>query len=335
MTRLLLVIGLTLVPGSRGTANDPSEDWRLAVENARQFAGQGQFHQAEQELAQALRLAEAFGPLDRRTILTLNDFASLQQTLGRVAEAEKLYRRVLAACECVESPDRTCVVRVSGNLASLYVETGQYAKAERLAHRALSLLDAGADPADLARLYLYLAGVSFHRSEYEEAEALYQRSLAMWEKAVASDCPEAADVLNNIASIRIVTGRPADAIPLLERAVAIFEGAFGPVHPHLIRPLSNLAVSQAMAGSIAEAVAGAARARSVAENTLGPDHNVTGETLLQCAVVLRRAGRGAEAKALEKRARALISRHERDNLLGHTVDFHAYTPPAASASRQP
>lgn len=334
MPRLFLLAVLGLASAGAATAQDGSGRWVHAIEKARELFEQGQYQLAEQELGHALRLSEAFGTTDPRAIVVLNDLASVQHALGHVAEAERLYRHALAACKHAGKARSHCEVRLSINLASLYADTGQYAHVERLARQVLPMLDTEKDAADLACLYLYLAAVSFHRSDYEEAETLFEDSLAMWEKVTTKDSPEKATLLNNIASIRLKTGRPDDAIPLLERAISMLEATCGAGHPHLIRPLANLAVSQALIGHSTEATAGAERARAIAENVLGPEHIITGETLLQCALVLRRAGRRGEAKALEKRGRSVIAKHESDNLLGHTVDFGTFRLPAASLEGQ-
>ena len=328
MRRLFLPLILALATAG-AAAKDSGERWERAIEKAREFFEQGQYQPAEQELVHALELSETFGAADPRAIVVLNDLASVQHALGNVADAERLYRHALAACKHAGKARRHCVIRLSINLASLYADTGQYAHVERLARQVLPMLDPDNDAADVACLHLYLATVAFHRSEFEEAEDLFESSLALWEKVTAQDSPEKATLLNNIASVRLKAGRPDDAIPLLERAIIMLEATCGADHPHLIRPLANLAVSQALIGHATEARVRADRARAIAENALGPNHVITGETLVQCALVLRRGARKGEAKALGKRGRSVIAKYESDNLLGHTVDFRAYRPPSA------
>ena len=55
---------------------------------------------------------------------------------------------------------------------------------------------------------LTVAGVyAWRRSNYEEAEPLYQRALAIWEKALGPDHPDIGNSLNNLANLYADQGR--------------------------------------------------------------------------------------------------------------------------------
>ena len=71
------------------------------------------------------------------------------------------------------------------------------------------------------------------RAAWAEAEPLYERALAIGEKALGPDHPDLATRLNNLAELYRATGRLAEAEPLLERALAIGEKALGPHHPDI------------------------------------------------------------------------------------------------------
>ncbi len=79
---------------------------------------------------------------------------------------------------------------------------------------------------DLALLY-------DNQSKYAEAEPLYKRSLAIYEKALGPEHPHVAASLNNLATLYRDQGRYAEAEPLNKRALAIVEKALGPDHPHV------------------------------------------------------------------------------------------------------
>jgi tetratricopeptide (TPR) repeat protein len=55
---------------------------------------------------------------------------------------------------------------------------------------------------------------------YADAEPLYKRALAIWEKALGPDHPDVAQSLNNLADLYSAQGRYADAEPLYKRALA-------------------------------------------------------------------------------------------------------------------
>ena len=76
---------------------------------------------------------------------------------------------------------------------------------------------------------------------YAKAEPLYQRALAIDEKALGPEHPDTATSLNNLAVLYDAQGHYAKAEPLYQRALAIREKALGPEHPDTATSLNNLA----------------------------------------------------------------------------------------------
>ena len=56
---------------------------------------------------------------------------------------------------------------------------------------------------------------------YAQAESIYQRALAIWEKALGADHPDMARSLENIAALYRKSDREKEAALLDERAAAI------------------------------------------------------------------------------------------------------------------
>ena len=76
-----------------------------------------------------------------------------------------------------------------------------------------------------------LAVLYRNQGKYAEAEPLYQRSLAIWEKALGKDHPDVATSLNNLAVLYHNQGKYAEAEPLYQRSLAIKEKALGKTIP--------------------------------------------------------------------------------------------------------
>ena len=93
----------------------------------------------------------------------------------------------------------------------------------------------------------------FAQDRYAEAEPLYQRSLAIREKALGPEHPDVVSDLNGLALPYGNQGRYADAEPLLNRALAICEKALGPEHPVVATVLENYAVLRRKTGREVEA----------------------------------------------------------------------------------
>ena len=68
--------------------------------------------------------------------------------------------------------------------------------------------------------------------DYARAEPLYKRLLAIREKALGPDHPDVATSLNNLAELYRATGDYANAEPLYKRSLSIYEKALGPESDH-------------------------------------------------------------------------------------------------------
>jgi tetratricopeptide (TPR) repeat protein len=88
---------------------------------------------------------------------------------------------------------------------------------------------------------------------YATAEPLYQRALAIYEKALGPKHPGTARALNDLALLYRDTGAYAKAEPLYQRALAIYEEALDPEHPYTAALLHSLALLYRATGAYAKA----------------------------------------------------------------------------------
>src|SRR5260370_4178899 len=108
------------------------------------------------------------------------------------------------------------------------------------------------------------------RAQYPEAEAYYQRAIAIGEKTLGPEHPDLAIRYNNLASLYYVQGKYAEAEPLFQRAIAIDEQTLGPEHPDLATDYNNLARLYAKHGKDAEAELLFQCALPIREQKFGP-----------------------------------------------------------------
>jgi len=89
---------------------------------------------------------------------------------------------------------------------------GRYAEAERPYLAALRELEKSPGPSvGLARALNNLAALYYSRAQYEQAEPLFLRPLAVWKEAPGAWPPEAAATLGNLAALHSARGRFAEA----------------------------------------------------------------------------------------------------------------------------
>jgi tetratricopeptide (TPR) repeat protein len=288
-------------------------EWQQQILRARQLQQTANYAGAESILTQAI----AASPGDYSRARTLAALGSVYQDLGRLADAERSYLRAIDA-----SPD---AMEPINGLASLYYETRQYAKAEKLTLRCLALLerqDITGGQLTIAQQLGNLAALYQSERKYPEAEKLYLRALALFEHNGSANTPENAFVLHNLASLRMTAGKPEEAAGYSERAVAIWEATLGPDHPVYAQGLADLAHLNALLGRTADAEALWNRSLAIVERTLGPAHPTYGRLLQAYAGTLARWNRKAEAKRFRQRAESILATQSSGPPPGlYTVDY--------------
>jgi tetratricopeptide (TPR) repeat protein len=86
-----------------------------------------------------------------------------------------------------------------------------------------------------------LANLYGRQGRYNDAEALYKRSLAIEENSLGRDHFVVAILLRNLANGYLRQARYADAEPLYQQSLAILEKLLGPAHPDVAPALNSLA----------------------------------------------------------------------------------------------
>ena len=189
-------------------------------------------------------------------------------------------------------------------IGSYITERGQYADAEPLLQRALTITEnqVGLVHPDTAGRLNNLAELYRKQGRYAEAESLYQRALTIAKKQLGPEHLQTAISLNNLAELYRQQGRYMDAEPLYQRALAICEEQLGHEHSQTAIILHNLALLYQSQGRYAEALPLLQRALPIAEKQWGPTHPYTAASLLGLGGLYRLQGHYAKAEPLYQRA---------------------------------
>jgi tetratricopeptide (TPR) repeat protein len=159
------------------------------------------------------------------------------------------------------------------------------------------------------------------QGKYDEAEPLYERSLAMTEKFLGPEHPEVAQILDKLASLYQAQGKHAEAEPLHVRALAIVEKALGPTHVDMAESLENYAALLHKTGRDAEAAKMEARAKAIRKPKSPPGRarRATGTRLWQWLTRRReRTAKEATAKASRRASPARATEFDRSKIDGRT-----------------
>jgi tetratricopeptide (TPR) repeat protein len=294
--------------------------WREFMRSANRYLDSGDLKAADTRIIEAVREAEDFGQADPRLAVTLNNFGSIKEELGEFLEAETGYRRALQVWAAAGGFEKNRA-RTLSNLVSMYINTGQYSKAEQLRPLLLAAIErADLTPADRAGLLNVLGFLAFTHRDLEESRSLYNRALETLGDTNVDE-PTLASIHNNLGVLSTASHQPAEARAYLRKALSIWDR----LNPREgTRVLINLAILDCEDSHFTEAAEEAGRALRQTESLWGPDHIFTAQALLTLAHAERGLRQKKDAAQKEKRARAILHKSAPETGLGYRVDVSEF-----------
>gem|GEM_PF-6997095 len=309
------------MPGVCSSASESVSDWVRQVELANHLLEIGEFDRAAAVYTQALEHARSAGD-DLRAGVVLQNLGRLHDRRGELRAAEKAYLRALAAFQHSNAPDDRLLVRTYASLSTVYIQAGQYSKADTLIRNVLANHPAGA-VSDKASLMGSLGVVLGHKQQSGEAENLLRQTADMCANAPDLEMQEAGAVASaNLASLQMRGGRTAEALASYRQALTIMEALPNPSPATFVATLADYAKAARNKGDRETAENMYLKSIAIAEARLGPKHVTLGRLLEGYAEVVRDAGRKSEARKLANAGRRIQNEWNRENMTGHTVDVN-------------
>jgi tetratricopeptide (TPR) repeat protein len=145
-------------------------------------------------------------------------------------------------------------------------------------------------------------------ADYKNALRLFERIIAIREKALGKEHPDAAATYNNIAEVYDNQGEYDKALEWHEKALAIREKALGKEHPDTATTYNNIALVCDNQGEYNKALEWHEKALAISEKALGKEHPSTATTYNNIAGVYN--DQGEYEKALEWYEKALAIREK-------------------------
>lgn len=155
---------------------------------------------------------------------------------------------------------------------------------------------------DLTLTLNNLAGLYKSQQQYEEAEPLYLRALAIRGQQLGSKHPQVATSLNNLAVLCKAQRRFGEAQHLYLQAIEILEQNLGGGHLSVANTLQNLAGLYKSQQQYDAAEPVYQRALAIREHQLGHGHPLVASTLHNLAGLYEAQGRYTEAEPLYRQA---------------------------------
>jgi tetratricopeptide (TPR) repeat protein len=246
---------------------------------------------------------------------------------GRYAEAIPLGVQALAIFEKAFGSDHQNVAIGSANLAQLYVQAGQFDKAEPLYKHASAILEKHPDrEKDLSFMLAGLADLYTRQKRYPEAETYYRRAIPLLDKTLGPDNATSVAIVNNFANIERMQNKDPDkeavlkgrwektaqfSLPRSRNFGSVSEAApaqgkdVSPADLEQSHDLDNQIASLTSQKKYADALPLAQDQQALLEKMYGKDSLAAAMNLDQLASIYRNLGRASEADPLAKRSQAI------------------------------
>lgn len=283
---------------------------QIAYEQGRFLWSRGEYFQSaalDQRALEQLELAE--GSQSPELVKVLNSLASTYEAQERYSEAEPLFKRALEIREKTLGPWNEETAQGSLVLAHLYIAWGKYVAADELISRAQSISEKLRLPEDQDKL---TAGVLSNRADSlrnqkkpDEAEILYRRELAIYERKYGPSDESVGLVQASLARVFQMQGKNAEAEQLYLVSIPRVKRRIGPYHPDVAALQIALAEIYQAGGAFSQAEPLYRDALAIREKTLGPEHVEVAATLEGYAALCRKMKRDADGAKMEARARAI------------------------------
>ncbi|MFO1050790.1 MAG: tetratricopeptide repeat protein [Planctomycetota bacterium] len=257
------------------------------------------FAEAEAELAEARRRAEAEGPTGRLRVLRADRLlATLLLRNGEAKRAEEVARRNVDLAIAIHGEDHPDCALVLGELAEILQERDKTGESEQLFRRAIATMHRvvpGGSPAEAQTLGNL--GWLLHRLQKDdEARECLQRSLDMRRALFGDRHPDVASVTSDLAILQRDEHHYDEALKLGREALAIYEESLGAHHLNTAIARHSLGVTLSDAGRNEEAVPVLDAALTDLRALLPEEHWQVAEFRKRLARALLAIGRSAEAK---------------------------------------
>ncbi len=291
---LLLVSGLIIVSASLAGERRSRREAQLAQIKAEAASSKSQ--QVTKFLEDMLN---GVGP----SVAVGRDTTMLREILNRTAER--------VGTEMTNQPSVEAELR--GLLGTLYLEIGNYDRAEEMHRAALSLRQKlfGQESPEVAKSLNDLGLTLMANNKLSEAEEMHREALAIRQRLYGSENEDTAASLNDLGSVYRQESKLAQAEPMAREALAIREKLFGHENLQVADSLRNLGIILGDEGKWTESEAMAREVLAIRRKLLGPEHPWVAYALDDVAWATGAMGKLEEAEALERESLAM-----REKLLG-------------------
>lgn len=215
-----------------------------------------------------------FGEGDTLTSDALAELASIYDQLGELAEAEKLFRQILAADERRGDTQTRSHYIAIGNLGQLLRPTGRLDEAAALclkAYEGIRSISGNDDPIALQMLGNY-ADVLRLQGDFAKAEPRMREYMEQALRVFGPDDARSINAQQGLAVTLFSAGKREEAMPYFEAALASMRRVMGNEHRETLFQISSFASARVNNGDMEAGGKLFEEAYEGWKKTVGPDH---------------------------------------------------------------
>ncbi len=260
----------------------------------------GDYSKAELSYA---RLVEFYRTEDNSDVVSksaaLNGLGLVRLELAQYREAEGLFREAINVVKGAGRQHNQHTLQAIGNLAELYREQKDYARAVPLYEEVLSIQRAvGEQSAEYARWLNNYGLMHLEAGNLESAAELLKQALEIRLEVLPENHPDLASSLLSLANLESVRHNIAAVKQHVKEALEIYQEQFGSNHYTVAVALNNLANIYLHRGELGEAEHLLRQAHEMLVSSLGSSHPIVATVQANLALVCAAGGRYEEALGL-------------------------------------
>jgi eukaryotic-like serine/threonine-protein kinase len=233
------------------------------------------------------------------TLKSMRNLAVVFQNMGRLHEAEPLFRQAIEAGLRVLSHDDTFLLRWRSDYAQTLEYLNRLDEAERLCRDVLDRRRRvlGEDHQDTLTSMHMLGSILLHQQRYDEPEGLFKQSLEKRRRILGELSPDTIVSVADTATLLHKQGKFDQAEPLYREALQKWIEVLGPNHPNTLITTQSLALCLEDLGKPEQGIAVLSDAVARASQALGDGDPVTVRARVNLGSQYFAQGKTAEAEA--------------------------------------
>ncbi len=187
----------------------------------------GNYDEAQNELAEALKLTAKFQINDPRLAKTYYEVGELRLKQEDWANAQQYFERALKVQEKLGDPESIDISNTLSGLATAHEQLGKHQMAVLLLKRVrkIWIKQYGANDSRLTTILPAMATYAMLDSDYATAQECYKHLVIIEERLSGSNSTNYGSALNSLASCLAYIGKFAEAEPIAQKAVTVLSNA--------------------------------------------------------------------------------------------------------------